>query len=164
MSSSLWPHGLQHTRLPCPSVSPRVCSNSCPLSQWCHPTVSSCRPLLLLPSIFQHQDLFQWVHSSHQVARVLELQLQHPSFYEYWGWISFRMNWFDLLAIQGTLKSSPASQFKRINSSVLSLLYGPTLTSVHVAAAAAAKLLQLCPTLRNPKDYSLPGSSIHGIF
>ena len=41
VSDSLQPHGLQHTRLPCPSLSPRVCSNSCPLSQWCHPTISS---------------------------------------------------------------------------------------------------------------------------
>ena len=41
MSNSLWPHGLQHTRLLSPSLSPRVCSNSCPLSQWCHPTISS---------------------------------------------------------------------------------------------------------------------------
>ena len=41
MSNSLWPHGLQHIRLPCPSLSPRDCSNSCPLSWWCHPTVSS---------------------------------------------------------------------------------------------------------------------------
>ena len=41
MSDSLWPHGLQHTRLPCPSPSPRACSNSCPLSWWCHPTISS---------------------------------------------------------------------------------------------------------------------------
>ena len=41
MPNSLWPHGLQHTRLPCPSLSPRVCSNSCPLSRWCHPTNSS---------------------------------------------------------------------------------------------------------------------------
>ena len=41
MSDSLWPHGLQHTRLPCPSLSPGVCSNSCPLSRWCHPTISS---------------------------------------------------------------------------------------------------------------------------
>ena len=57
-----------------------VCSNSCPLSQWFYPTNSFCRPLLLLPSIFQHQGLFQWVSSSHQVAKVLELQLQHQSF------------------------------------------------------------------------------------
>ena len=41
VSDSLWPHGLQHVRFPCPSLSPRVCSNSCPLSQWCHPTISS---------------------------------------------------------------------------------------------------------------------------
>ena len=52
MSYSLQPRGLQHGRLPCPSLSPRVCSNSCPLSQWYHPPVSSCRPLFLLPLIF----------------------------------------------------------------------------------------------------------------
>ena len=50
---TLWPHGLQHTRLPCPSLSPRVCSNSCPLSWWCHPSISSSVAtfFLLLPSI-----------------------------------------------------------------------------------------------------------------
>ena len=60
------------------------------------------------PSAFnlsQNQGLFQWVSSSHQVARVLEFQLQHQSFNEYSGLISFRMDWFDLLAVQGTLKS-----------------------------------------------------------
>ena len=60
------------------------------------------------PPVFnlsQHQDLFQWVSSLYQVAKVLELQLQHQPFNEYSGLISFRMDWFDLLAIQGTLKS-----------------------------------------------------------
>ena len=52
ISVSLQHHGLQHTRLPCPSPSPGACSNSCPLGQWCHPAISSCHPLLLLPSIF----------------------------------------------------------------------------------------------------------------
>ena len=52
MSDSLQPHGLQHTRPPCPSPTPRVCSYSCPSSQWCHPTISICHPLLLLRSIF----------------------------------------------------------------------------------------------------------------
>ena len=52
VSDSLRPHGLQHVRLPCPSPSPRVCSNSCPLSQGCHPNILSCLPLPLLPSIF----------------------------------------------------------------------------------------------------------------
>ena len=62
----------------------------------------------------------------------MELQLQHQSSNEYSGLISFRMDWFDLLAVQGTLKSLfKAPQFKSINSSVLSLLYGPTLTSKH---------------------------------
>ena len=70
-------HGLQHARLPCPPPTPGVCSNSCPLRQWCHPVSSPSPPA----SIFQHQGHFQWVCSSHQVAKVLEYQLQHQSFY-----------------------------------------------------------------------------------
>ena len=63
-------------------------------------------PLPLLPSNFsQHQGLFQGVSSSHQVAKVLEFQLQHQSSNEHPGLISFRMDWLDLLAVQGTLKS-----------------------------------------------------------
>ena len=53
----------------------------------------------------QHQGLFKWVRSSHQVAKVLEFQLQHQSFQWHPGLISFRMDWLDLLAVQGTLKS-----------------------------------------------------------
>ena len=79
MSCSLQPHGLKHARLPCPSPTPRACSNSCPSSQWCHPTIS----FSVIPSpdfnLSQHQGLFQWDSSSHQVAKVLELQLQHQS-------------------------------------------------------------------------------------
>ena len=56
-------------------------------------------------NLSQHQGLFKWVSSSHQVAKVLEFQLQHQSFHEYWVLISFRMDWLDLLAVQGTLKS-----------------------------------------------------------
>ena len=59
MSSSLWPHGLQHTRPPCPSPSPRVCSSSCPLSQWCHPIISSSViPFFFLPSVFPSIKVF----------------------------------------------------------------------------------------------------------
>ena len=80
-SDSLQPHGLQHTRLPCPSVSPGVCSKSCPLPWWCHPTISSCSPPSLPAlNLSQHQGLFPWVSSSHQVAKVLDLQFQHQSF------------------------------------------------------------------------------------
>ena len=67
-----------------------------------HPLLSPSPPAF---SISQHQGLFQWVSSSHQVAKVLEFQLQHQSFSEYSGLISFRMDWFDLLAAKGTLKS-----------------------------------------------------------
>ena len=56
-------------------------------------------------NFFQHQGLFQWVSSWHQEAKVLEFQLQHQSFSEYSGLISFRLDWLDLLAVQGTLKS-----------------------------------------------------------
>ena len=74
VSDSLWPHGLQHTRLSCPP-SPRACSNSCPLKRWYHPTISpSVDPFSYL-QYFPEQGLFQWVSSSHQVARVLELVL-----------------------------------------------------------------------------------------
>ena len=98
----------------------------------CHPTISSSvvpSPPALNRS--QHQGLFQWVNSSHQVAKVLEFQLQHQSFQWNPGLISFGMDWLDLLAVQRTLKTYPTSQFKSINSSVLSFLYSPTLTSIH---------------------------------
>jgi len=78
VSYSLQPHDLQHARPPCPSPTPGVHSNSCPSSQWCHPTMSS--PFPPAPNPSQHQSLFQWVNSSHEVAKVLEFQLQHHSF------------------------------------------------------------------------------------
>ena len=76
MSNSWQPHGLQHSSLPCPSPTPRACSNSCPSSHWCHPTISSS----VVPFSSCLQWLFQWVSYSHQVARVLELQLQLQTF------------------------------------------------------------------------------------
>ena len=82
MFNSLWPHGLQHTRPPCPSPTPWVYSNSCPSSQWCHPTISSSViPFSsCLQSFPESGSFFQWVSSSHQVAKILEFQLQHQSF------------------------------------------------------------------------------------
>ena len=75
------PMKLQHTRLPCPLLSPGVCSDSCPLSQWCHPTISSPEvPFSSCPQSFPAQGLFKWVSSLHQMAKVLEFQLQHQSF------------------------------------------------------------------------------------
>ena len=106
VSGSLRPQGLQHARPPCPSPTPRVYSNSHSLSRWCHPTISSSViPFSSHLQSFPASGFFKWVSSSHQVAKVLEFQLQHQSFHEYSGLISFRMDWLDLLAVQGILKS-----------------------------------------------------------
>ena len=79
MSDSLRPYELQHARPPCPSPTPGVYSNSCLSSQWYHPVISSSViPSPPAPNPSQHQGLFQWVNSSHEVAKVLELQ--HQSF------------------------------------------------------------------------------------
>ena len=80
VSDSLWPHGLQHARLPCPSLSLRVCSNSCRVHDAIQPSHPLSPPSPPAFNLFQHQGLFQWVGSSNQEAKVLELQLQHQSF------------------------------------------------------------------------------------
>ena len=106
MSSSLKPTGLQHARLPCPSPTPGVCSTHvhrvADAIQPSHPLSSPSPPTF---NLSQRQGIFQCVSSSHQVAKILQLQLQHQSSSEYSGLISFRTDWLDLLAVQGTLKS-----------------------------------------------------------
>ena len=104
VSNSLQPHDSQHARPPCLSPTRRVLSNSCPSSRWCHPTISSSVPSPPAFSLSQNQGLFQWVSSSHQVAKVSFSLSISPS-NEYSGLISFRMDWLDILANQGTLKS-----------------------------------------------------------
>ena len=107
VSDSLWPRGLQHARPPCPSPTLGACSNSCPSSRWCHLTISSCQSLLLLPSIFPSIFL---VFSNESVFRSRWPKYWSFSFSispsnEHSGLISFRMDWLNLLAVQGTLKS-----------------------------------------------------------
>ena len=124
MSDSLWPHESQHVRPPCPSQTPGISSNSCPSSRWCHPAISSSVvPSSPAPNPSQHQGLFQGVNSSHEVAKVLEFQLQHQSF----QWTPRT----DLLQYglvgspfspRDSQESSPTPQFKSINSSVLRFL------------------------------------------
>ena len=81
MSDSLRPHGLQHARPPCPSPTPGACSNSRSSSQWAiQPSYPLSSPSPPAFNLSQHQGLFQWVSSPHQVVKVLELQLQHQSF------------------------------------------------------------------------------------
>ena len=101
MADSFWPHGLQHARLPCPLHSPRVCSDSCPLSWWCHPTISSSAVPFSPPALnlSQHQEFLQWIASYWSFSFSI-----NPS-NEYSMLFPFRTDWFDLLAVQGTLKS-----------------------------------------------------------
>ena len=104
---SLRPHGLQHARPPCPSPTPRVYSNSCPLCQWCHPTIS--------PSVIPFSSCFQSFPASGFFSNASALRVRWP---KCWSFsfsispsnkhprlISFRMDWLDLLAVQGPLKS-----------------------------------------------------------
>ena len=91
--------GLWHASLPYPSPSPRECSNLCPLSQWCCPTNLSCHPLLLLPSFFPSMRVF----SNESALRIRWISVISPS-NDYSGLISIRIDWFDLLVVQGTLK------------------------------------------------------------
>ena len=118
-------------------LTPEACSESCPSSWWCRPTISSSspppfNPLLLPTSIFPSIRVF---------SNASVLCIRWPKYWsfsfsfspstEYSGLVSFRMDWLYLLAGQGTVKSSPTPQFKSINSSALSLLHSPTLTSIH---------------------------------
>ena len=106
VSNSLQAHGLQSMRPPCPSLIPGAYSNSCPLNgDAIQPSHSLLFPSPPTFNLSQHQGLFQWVSSLHQVAKVLEFQLSISPSNEYSGLISFRIDWLDLLAIQEALKS-----------------------------------------------------------
>ena len=124
VSNSLWPHGLQHARTPCPLSVPGVYSNSCQLSRYStqpsHPLSSPSSPAF---NLSHHQGLFQWISSSNQVAKGLRFQLQ----------LNIH-NWFPLGSPcnpRDSQEFSPTPQFKSINSLVLSFLYSLTLTSIH---------------------------------
>ena len=103
VSDSLQPHELQHTRLSCPSPTPRAYSKSCPSSQWCHPTISS--------SVVRFSSCLQSFLASRVFSNESVLRIRWPKYWsfsfsispssEYSGLISFRIDWFDLLAVQG---------------------------------------------------------------
>ena len=107
VSNSLQPHESQHARPPCLPPTPGVYSNSCPLSWWCHPTISS--------SVIPFSSRLQSFPASESFSNESVLSIRCPKYWsfsfsispssEYSGLISFRMHWLDLLAAQGTLKS-----------------------------------------------------------
>ena len=132
MSNSLRPHRLQHTRLPCPSPTHGVYSNSCPLSQWCHPTIS----FSVIHFSSQIQSFPAWgslpmsqgkVASGDQStgtsASVLPMNIQ--------GWFPLGWTGWSPCNPRESQESFPTPQFKSINFSALSLLHSPTLKSIH---------------------------------
>ena len=117
VSDSLQPHELQHAKPPCPTPTPGVHPNSCPSSRWHHLNVvpfSSCPQSLLASESFPINQLFAWGGQSIAVSFSINPSKEHP------GLISFRMDWLDLLADQGTLKS--LLQHHSSKASILQLL------------------------------------------
>ena len=125
MPSSLQPHGLQHTRFPCPSPSPGGCSNSCPFSWWCHPTISSSVvPFSCLWSC-PASGSFLMSHCLHiRWPKYWSFSFSISPSNEYSGLIFFRIDWFHLLADQGTLKSlqNQSSKAAILQCSVFSMV------------------------------------------
>ena len=129
MSKSLQSHGLQHTRLPHPLLSPGVCSNLCPLSWWCCPTISSsvasfssCPQSFSASGFFPMSQLFTSSGQSIGTpasASVLPINIQ--------GWFPLGLTVLISFLPRGSQQSSLAPQLKNINSSVLNLLFGPLL-------------------------------------
>ena len=124
MSNSFQPHGLQHARPPCPSPSPRVYSNSCPLSWCCHPISSSVIPFSSCLQSFPESGSFPVSQLfSIRWPRYWNFSFSIGPSYEYSGLISLRIDWFDLLAVQGVLKNLLQHQNSSINCLALSLLF-----------------------------------------
>ena len=133
VSDSLWPHGLQHTKPPCPSPTPEVYSNACPLSRWCHPSISSsfvpfssCLPSSPASGTFQMSQFFASGGQSIGVsasASVLPMNIQDWFSLGWTGWIS--------LQSKGLSRVFSNTIVQKHHSSVLGFLYSPTLTSIH---------------------------------
>ena len=138
VSDSLRPHEPQHARPPCPSPIPGVHSDSCPLSQWCHPAISSsvvpfssCPPSI---KVFSNESTLRM-----RCPKYWSFSFSITPSKEIPGLISFRMDWLDLLAVQGTFKSllqhhsskTSILQHSAFFLSFFSFLYSPTLTSIH---------------------------------
>ena len=136
MSNSLQPHELQHVRPPCPSLTPRVYSNPCPLSRWCHPTISSsvvpfssCPQTLPALGSFQMSQLFASDDQSTGVSASASVLPMNTQDWSPLGWT----DWLDLLAVQGTLKSLLQHRSSKASILQCSAFFTVQLsTSIHV--------------------------------
>ena len=122
MFNSLRPHGLQHARLPCPSPTPGACSNSCPLSQWCHSTISSfIVPFSSCLQSFPASGSFQMSVLRNSQPKDWNFSFSISPSNEYSGLISFRIDWFDVLADQGAFKSLLQHLNLKINCTLIKI-------------------------------------------
>ena len=163
MPISLEPHELQHARPPCLSPTPGVYSNSCPLSQWCHPTISS--SIIPISSSFQFFPasgffpMSQFFASGSQrigvsaLASVLPMNTQRL--------ISFSMDWLDLLAVQGTLKSLLQHHSSKASILRCSVFFIVQLSHPYISSVQFSSVTQSCPTLCDPVNHSTPGLPGH---
>ena len=145
MSNSLSPCGLQHTKLPCPSLSPRVHSSSCSLSQCCHPAISSSVASFSCPQSFPALGSFpmSWLICNRS-PKYWSFSFSISPSNEYSVLISFRIDWFDL-AVPGTLKH--LLQHHNSKASIPSVQF--------------SSVSQSCPTLCSPMNHSTPGLPVH---
>ena len=132
VSDSLQPHESQHARPPCPSPTPRLYSNTCPSSRWCHSTNSSsvvpfsaCPQSFLVSGSFQMSQLFAWGGQHVSFSFSISPSNEHPGLISLDGLVGSSCNPRD------SQESSPTPQLKSINFSALSFLHSPTLTSIH---------------------------------
>ena len=137
VSDSSWPHGLHQARLPYPSSTPEACSNSCPSSRWCHPTISSsvvpfssCLQSFPASGSFQMSPFFTWCEEPKYWSFSFSISPSN----EYSGLISFRVDWVDFLVLQGTLKSllqhhSSKASILRLSAFFIVQLYHPYMTT-----------------------------------
>ena len=129
MSGSLWTRRMQYTRLPCQSPIPGACSNSCPPNRWCHPAISS--------SVILFSSYLQIFLSIRVFSNESVLHIRWPKYWsfsfspsnEYSGSIPFRIDWFDLLVVQGTLKSLLQHPIQK--HQFFSTFLGAALSSIH---------------------------------
>ena len=133
VSDSLWPHELQHARPPCPSPTPRVHPNSCASSRWCPPATSSsvvpffsCPQSLPASESFPMSQLFAWGGQSIGVSVLASVLPKNAQVWSPLGWMVGSP-----CSLRDPQESSPTPQFISINSSALSFLHSPTLTSIH---------------------------------
>ena len=133
MSDYLWPHELQHARLLCSSLSPCVYSNSCPLSQWCQPTISSSvAPVSSCPQSFSFSRSFPVSQLFASGSQNIGASVSAPALpMNIWGWLPLGLTGLISLQSNGLSRVFTRPQFESINSLALSLLSGPTLTSLY---------------------------------